>query len=137
MILSASRQRCTMIGILMAGALALGLAACEQKPSSENLFRNIGDAGPPMEQPANPVGPDSGLAPGAASDAALAAKVKAALTAEPGLKSLKVDVNAADGVVTLFGTADSPKNSHQAAIVALNVEGVRSVKNELVILRGS
>jgi osmotically-inducible protein OsmY len=67
----------------------------------------------------------------------LEARVKAALSADPALRSVTVDVKSADGIVTLYGTADSPANSHQAAMVALNVEGVRSVKNEMVVVRGS
>ena len=63
--------------------------------------------------------------------------MKAAIAADPALQSLTVDVNAADGVITLFGTADTPANSHQAAMLALNVEGVRSVRNKMVIARGS
>jgi osmotically-inducible protein OsmY len=63
--------------------------------------------------------------------------VKAALSAEPGLRSITVDVKSADGVITLYGTADTPASSHRAAMVALNVDGVRSVKNEMVVVRGS
>jgi osmotically-inducible protein OsmY len=40
-------------------------------------------------------------------------------------------------VITLSGTADTPAKSHQAAMVALNVDGVRSVKNEIVVVKGS
>lgn len=35
------------------------------------------------------------------------------------------------------GTVDSRATSHQAAMVALNVDGVRSVKNEIAVARGS
>jgi osmotically-inducible protein OsmY len=74
---------------------------------------------------------------GPATDWALAARVTAALSADPGLRSVTVDVKSADGVITLYGTADTPANSHRAAMVALNVDGVRSVKNEMVVVRGS
>ncbi|HKA39202.1 MAG TPA: BON domain-containing protein, partial [Burkholderiales bacterium] len=102
----------------------------------ENAGRNLGSAQAPA-----PVAPGQGAAaePGSspATDAALAARVKAALSAEPELRTVTVDVKSADGVVTLYGTADSSARSQQAAMVAMNVEGVRSVKNEMVIVRGS
>lgn len=67
----------------------------------------------------------------------LAAKVKSALGADPALKMLAIDAGAADGVVTLYGTADNKKNRDKAARVAGGVPGVKSVKNELVIVAGS
>jgi hyperosmotically inducible periplasmic protein len=134
------------LSLTIAGALLLGLAACDQKPKAdepgktfdklvENAGRNLESAPAPA-----PVAPGQGAAqPGGspAIDAALAAKVKAAVSSEPELRSVTVDVKAADGIVTLYGTADSSAKSHQAAMVAMNVEGVRSVKNEMVVVRGS
>jgi len=67
----------------------------------------------------------------------LAGKVKSALGADPALKLLAIDAGASDGVVTLYGTADNKKNRDKAAKVAAGVSGVKSVKNELVIVAGS
>jgi osmotically-inducible protein OsmY len=67
----------------------------------------------------------------------LAGKVKSALGADPALKLLAIDAGASDGVVTLYGTADNKKNRDKAARVAAGVPGVKSVKNELVIVAGS
>ena len=67
----------------------------------------------------------------------LAGKVKSALGADPALKILAIDAGASDGVVTLYGTADNKKNRDKAAKVAAGVPGVKSVKNELVIVAGS
>jgi len=67
----------------------------------------------------------------------LAGRVKSALGADPALKMLAIDAGAADGVVTLYGTADNKKNRDKAAHVASSVPGVKSVKNELVIVAGS
>jgi osmotically-inducible protein OsmY len=123
--------------VAAAAAFALGVAACGEKPSTDSttigkLAENAGRNPAPAAaaQKSNPAYQASG-------DAALAARVKAAIAADPALQSLTVDVNAADGVITLFGTADTPANSHQAAMLALNVEGVRSVRNKMVIARGS
>jgi len=43
----------------------------------------------------------------------------------------------ADGAVTLFGTTPTASDREQAARVAAGVDGVRSVKNNLVIVAGS
>jgi osmotically-inducible protein OsmY len=121
-----------------AAAFALGFAACGEKPSTDSTISKLAqNAGRnPAPAPATTT-PKSNQAYQATGDAALAARVKAAIAAEPALRSLNVDVNAADGVITLFGTADTPASSHQAAMLALNVEGVRSVRNKMVIVRGS
>src|SRR5262245_38740733 len=126
--------------IAIAGALWLGLAACDGKPKTEapgktfdplveNASRDLQSAPTPAAPPKEAMdGPRSG---GPAVDAALEARVKAALAAEPALSSVRVDVKSSDGVVTLYGTADSPRKSHQAPHVTLNVDGVRSVKNAM------
>ena len=67
----------------------------------------------------------------------LAGRVKSALGADPALKLLAIDAGASDGVVTLYGTADNKTNRDKAARVAAGVPGVKSVKNELVIVAGS
>jgi osmotically-inducible protein OsmY len=124
-----------------AGALALTLTACDSKPAADNPARAFES---PVENAARnsaPMGPAAGTEGSASasmgSDAALAARVKAALSTDPGLRSIKVEVNAANGVITLSGTADTPAKSDQAATVALQVDGVRSVKNEMVVVKGS
>jgi osmotically-inducible protein OsmY len=67
----------------------------------------------------------------------LAGKVKSAFGADPALKMLAIDAGVSDGVVTLYGTADNKKNRDKAARVAAGVPGVKSVKNEMVIVAGS
>jgi hyperosmotically inducible protein len=67
-------------------------------------------------------------------DAAITTKVKAALAADPGLKTLvDTSVRTDRGVVTLSGVADSPEIKARAAQVAASVPGVRAVKNDLVV----
>lgn len=133
--LSMLRRAC---GVAAAGVLALGLAACDRKPPAWDIDKGFESAsGGAARAPADAPPPRIDPASNAANDDALAARVRAAIAAEPGLRSLAVNVNAADGIVTLFGTADTPTRSHQAAMAALNVDGVRSVKNEMVIVNGS
>ncbi|CAN7416689.1 BON domain-containing protein [Caballeronia sp. dw_19] len=65
------------------------------------------------------------------ADSALTAKVKAALLADPGLKSLAVSVTTYRSEVLLSGFVNSPDQIQKAVAVARGVEGVQSVKNEL------
>ena len=51
--------------------------------------------------------------------------------------SLAIDATASEGIVTLVGTADTLAHRNKAAQVAAAVAGVKSVKNNLVILSGS
>lgn len=132
----------------IAGALVFGVAGCDRKPKTEapgktfdklveNAGRDLQSAPDPAPPPAAGEVVSEPRPAATAIDAALEARVKAALSAEPALSSLTVDVRSNGGVVTLYGTADSPRKSHEAALVALNVDGVRSVKNEMVVVRGS
>jgi hyperosmotically inducible protein len=67
------------------------------------------------------------------SDSALTAKVKAALLADPGLKSLAVSVTTYRSEVLLSGFVNSPEQIQKAVSVTRGVEGVRSVKNDLQV----
>ena len=131
-------------------ALALSLAACGDKPAAESAAAKIetaADAAARQAQQAQKQKAEQEKAQAeaaqkaadakAAADRELAGKVKAALTATPGLKHLALDVNSSGGEVTLFGTADSQAQRRQAETVAANVPGVRSVKDALQIVRGS
>ncbi len=69
----------------------------------------------------------------AVDDATITTKVKAALLAEPGLKSLKIDVDTNAAVVTLNGTVESAELKDRAMQVAQTVDGVRSVVDHLVV----
>lgn len=66
-----------------------------------------------------------------ADDAALNARVEAALDSEPELHGAKIGVRSDKGVVTLTGTAPDPRLRGMAAQVALSVDGVREVRNEI------
>ena len=138
--------------IAAASVIAVNLAACDQKPSAEKVGRDIDravdKASQQMEQAANAVERKFELAKDAAGktvaeagktidDAALAGKVKSALIAEPGLKALAIDVAVSDGVVTLRGVANTPESRDKAAQVALNVPGVKLVKNNLNIVEAT
>jgi len=66
-------------------------------------------------------------------DAAITTKVKAAVLAEPGLKSMDINVDTKDGVVTLAGTVGSQDLKQRATQVAQQVQGVKQVSDQLVV----
>jgi len=65
------------------------------------------------------------------SDSALTAKVKTALVAEKNLKSLGINVESTDGVVTLSGKVPSEASIEQAETATKAVAGVKDVHNKL------
>lgn len=133
-----------------AAALALTLAACGEKPPAETATAKIESAADVAARQAKQAAAAAAEVEKqkadavkkaadekTAADSALADKVKAALVATPGLKDLAMDARASDGAVTLFGTVDSKAQGRKAAKVAAGVAGVKSVKDELQIVKGS
>ncbi len=66
-------------------------------------------------------------------DSVITAKVKAAILDEPSLKSLQIGVTTYKNVVQLSGFVDSTQSVALAGTVAARVQGVASVKNDLVV----
>jgi osmotically-inducible protein OsmY len=78
------------------------------------------------DQPRGSHPPESG------SDAALSAKVKAAIATDVGARAAgSLNVETYGGVVELSGFADSEQQASRAAQAAKKVQGVRSVRNEI------
>ena len=72
----------------------------------------------------------------ATDDTAITAKVKAAILAEPGLKSLQINVDTKDATVTLSGNVDSDMLRDRAKQIATSTEGVRNVVDNLTVKTG-
>ncbi len=68
-----------------------------------------------------------------AGDAAITARISAALARDPDLSALKIDVDTNAGAVTLSGPAPSAEAKARAESLAKGVSGVVSVDNRLVI----
>jgi osmotically-inducible protein OsmY len=66
-------------------------------------------------------------------DTVITTKVKSAIFAEPDLKSMQINVETFKGVVQLSGFVDSSQSVNKAARVARGVNGVLSVKNDLIV----
>lgn len=121
--------------------LATGLAACDKPGPAET-------AGKKIDQTVNDAGKQIGVASDkvavkmaeqnekagvAINDTEITAKVKAAIFAEPGLKTLQISVDTVNGVVSLTGSVDSQPNSDTAKALAGAVAGVNRVENRLVL----
>ena len=129
--------------VVTAAALALGLAACDQ---IQSLWKSDEKANPAVGSVAQPKAAEGTIQVARAVDLPkppvdenklLANKIKSALGADPALKVLAIDASVADGAVTLYGTANNRALREKAAKVVSGVPGVKSVRNELVIVAGS
>ncbi|BAU48839.1 transporter [Sulfurifustis variabilis] len=66
-------------------------------------------------------------------DSAINAKVKSQLLADPQVSGLNVNVTTYRGQVQLSGYVNSNEQRQRAEQIARNVEGVKSVSNDLIV----
>jgi len=66
-------------------------------------------------------------------DSIITAKVKAALVKDPDVKALEVSVKTDKGIVMLSGFVDNEKQAQRAQEIAVSIDGVKSVKSNLVV----
>lgn len=128
-----------LIGISM--LLVVGLAACDKPGPAETAGKKIDqtadEAGKKIGETADKIGEklsEQSIKAGVAiDDAEITAKAKAAIFAEPGLRTLQISVDTVKGVVTLTGSVDSQSSSDRAKALAGAVAGVKEVENRLVL----
>ena len=121
--------------------LLVGLSACDKPGPAETAGRKIDQAaddagqklGEATDKVAVKMAEQSEKAGVAIDDAEITTKVKAAIFAEPGLKTLQISVDTVNGVVTLTGSVDSQANSDRAKALAGAVAGVSQVENRLAL----
>ena len=137
------------LALALTVALALGLAACDRPsrmadksdPGRESVaLRPSTEVTSPRTQttPANPAQPAQSAEAKADSpvvDAALSEKVRQALVNEHGLNARDLQVIAQNGVVTLSGKVEEKSDQERMMLVAMSVDGVRSVVSNLVVDR--
>jgi BON domain-containing protein len=118
----------------LATVLIIGLTACGQEAPKPAAKATPTPA--PAAQPAPPP-PAAKAAEAQKSDPnkELAARVKRAVEEEGKLAG--IDVTASDGKVTLWGTTGNAAERQRAASVASKVDGVKSVENNLKVVKGS
>jgi hyperosmotically inducible protein len=123
-----TQENLAMIGVSM--LLIVGLAACNKPGPAETAGKKIDQT---AEKVGDKMGEQSAQAGVAIDDTEITTKVKAAIFAEPGLKTLQISVDTVKGVVTLSGSVDSRSNSDRAKQLAGAVAGVRDVENRLTV----
>ena len=123
-----------MIVALAAGVL--GVSACNQRSPSNTASTSTPATTPPAtttERLADKASEATNKVAAAADDAAITTKVKTALLAEPGLKSLEISVDTKDGTVTLSGKVDSADQRDRAKQLAQTTGGVKGVVDNLAV----
>jgi osmotically-inducible protein OsmY len=66
-------------------------------------------------------------------DSVITGKIKTLLASDNFLKSFQISVESRKGIVQLSGFVDSPSAVDRAGQIAGNVQGVKSVKNDLIV----
>ena len=133
------KENLKLIGISM--LLVVGLAACNKPGPAETAGKKIDQTadkvgeklGAAADTVGDKLGAQSAKAGVAIADTEITSKVKAAIFAEPGLKTLQISVDTVKGVVTLSGSVDSLSNSNRAKELANAVTGVNHVENRLAV----
>ena len=125
---------------LTLAVVAIAVGGCDQR-QAESAGAKIDRASTDATRTIDRVGNDAAektkvaatKAAGALDDATVTTKVKAALFAEPGLKTLQLGVETHEGVVTLTGAVDTPVLRQRAVEIAGAMSGVRQVVDKLVV----
>jgi osmotically-inducible protein OsmY len=135
-------ERLKLVGITV--LIVSGVAACDKPGPAEtagkNIDRTVDQVGQKIGETADKVGDkmsqQSEKAGVAIDDTAITTKIKAAIFAESGLKTLQISVDTVKGVVTLSGSVDTQSHSDMAKAMASAVSGVRMVNNDLMVMPG-
>lgn len=118
----------TLLVAALAAATLVGVG-CEQR-ASDTTGRSADQTTGKMQANA---GQMTERVATAADDTAITAKVKAAILAEPGLKSLQIDVDTKNATVTLTGNVDSDMLRDRAKQIAMSTDGVKNVVDNLSV----
>lgn len=137
----------TVLAAALAGIALFGAGCSDQAPSgtvgqkvdraADKMAAATDKAGDKMAAATDKAGDKMAAATDKAvtaiDDSTITTKVKAAVLAEPGLKTLQINVDTKDGVVTLAGIVDSQALKERATQVTQGVSGVKSVVDNLTI----
>ena len=137
------RQQATR---MLAAVLALftftaALIACKQTPATERAEEQARQAGEDATKALEKAGQQversaqeaAQRAEPLVEDAAVTARVKAKLAADPEVAAYKIDVDTVNHVVTLNGSVDSAAESAEAEKLTRGTEGVTQVVNRLTV----
>lgn len=125
-----------LAAVVAAVAAALSLAACN-KPGETTVGQKVDGAIADAKQAgteAKRAGAEAADSMKAgAMDATITTKINAALAADDKLSAIKINVDTANGRVTLSGTAPDAASRDRATTLASAVEGVTGVDNKLAV----
>ncbi len=130
------------IAIVLLVTLTTGmLSACEQRAPGENVGKKIDQTasqagkkiGEVIERVDSKIDQQAAKTASVIDDAEITTRVKAAIFAEPGLKTLQISVDTDKGVVNLSGSVDTAADRDLGGSLAGAVSGVKQVNNQLVI----
>ena len=124
-----AHKRMTLLAAIVAGT-ALMSAGCSDRNSTETAGQKLDRSADKVAAATERATKETAVV---VDDAAITTKVKSAVLAEPGLKTLQINVDTKDGVVTLSGTVDTPVLKERAMQIAQQTNGVRSVVDNLAI----
>jgi hyperosmotically inducible periplasmic protein len=122
---------------LLVSALLLSLAACSDDPPPAKPAAAPAAPAPQTEAPKPAAEAKAPEAPKPDPNKELAQRVKQALEGEAKVQAAGIDVTAAEGRVTLWGTTATAGERNRAGQVASKVDGVKSVDNQLKVVKGS
>jgi hyperosmotically inducible periplasmic protein len=129
----------TLLVALAAGTLLM--AGCDQRPPADSTQAKVDRAADKMEAKVDratdkveaAVSNSADKTATATDDAAITAKVKASILAEPGLKSLQINVATDSATVTLSGNVDNADLRERAKQIASSTAGVKGVVDQLTV----
>lgn len=122
-----SIQQRSILATVLSGAAVLAFAGCspgERQQVSDDASRAAQTARNDASRAVTNTGK-------AVDDASVTAKVKSTLLADNQVSGMKIDVDTSNGVVTLNGSVSTAAERARAEQLARDIEGVRSVKNNL------
>ncbi len=134
-----------VLGVALAGAMSLLVAGCGKNPEEQAAqpatTSEAATTPEPAAAPQAATTPEPAATPQAATttagteidDSVITTKVKAALLADPDIKSFDIAVETRKGEVQLSGFVDSQAQIDQAIAIAQKVDGVTSVGNAMSI----
>lgn len=122
--------------LLIAATASALLAACDSsEPPKPSV--TVEPVRPVVEAPKPPPAPEPIAAPQPSPDERLAERVRRALRDARAVPGQGVDATVEGGVVTLYGTVPSPEDRAGVRDFVAGIDGVQSVVNKLVVVRGS
>jgi len=136
-------DRRMLAGLILLLAMAAWLSALAGQAAAQTHSKPLTSPRAPAAQSTPARGPAAQPAPAptlpaestrqAALDAAITARVKAALMADADLKLQTIHVDTVNATVILSGIVDSSFKSEAARTLVIRVDGVKSVDNRLAV----